>query len=106
MLADVTVDGPAEVTIGQEATFNVSVTFDGAPYPADKLAAVKYLVFDANNAVVVSGDATAGAAGVYTITLPAADSSKLSAGSSKLEVVVTSLVVSIPKIVDFEFIAK
>jgi peptide/nickel transport system substrate-binding protein len=106
MLADVTIDGPAEVSIGQEATFNISVTFEGAPYPADKIDAVKYLVFDANNAVVATGDATAGEAGAYTVTLAADVTSKLVSGSSKLEVVTTSLAVSIPVITDFEFIAK
>jgi peptide/nickel transport system substrate-binding protein len=106
MIAEVVIDGPAEVTIGQEAVFNVSVTFEGAPYPADKIDAVKYLVFDSAGAVVSQGDATAGEAGVYTITLGADVTSKLVAGANKLEVVTTSLAVSIATITDFEFIAK
>jgi peptide/nickel transport system substrate-binding protein len=106
MIPVVTVDGPGEVTIGQEAAYNVTITFEDQPYPADKIDAVKYLVFDSSNAVVTQGEATAGDAGVYTITLGADVTAKLTAGSNKLEVVTTSLAVSIPTITDFEFIAK
>jgi len=84
----------------------VAITFDNAPYPADKIDAVKYLVFDAAGAVVVKGDAVAGADGTYSISLSADDTAKLVAGSNKLEVVTTSLAVSIPTITDFEFVAK
>jgi peptide/nickel transport system substrate-binding protein len=106
MVPVVTVDGPAVVSIGTEAVFNVAVTFNDQPYPADKIDVVKYLVFDAAGAVVAQGDATAGAAGQYTITLAADVTAKLVAGSNKLEVVTTSLAVSIPAITDFEFVAK
>ena len=106
MVPVVTVDGPAAVTIGQEAVYNVTVTFNDAPYPTDKIAAVKYLVFDAAGAVIASGDATAAADGTYTVTLATDVTSKLVAGSNKLEVVTTSLAVSIPAITDFEFVAK
>ncbi len=106
MVPEVVVDGPAVVTIGSEAAFNVTVTFNNQPYPADKIDAVKYLVFDAAGAVVAQGDATAGADGAYTVTLAADVTSKLVAGSNKLEVVTTSLAVSIPNITDVEFVAK
>ena len=59
-----------------------------------------------HGAVVFQGDATAAEAGHYTITLSADDTAKLVAGSNKLEVVTTSLAVSIPAITDFEFVAK
>jgi peptide/nickel transport system substrate-binding protein len=106
MVPVVTVDGPGQVTIGSEAKYDVLITFQDKPYPADKIAAVKYLVFDAAGAVVTKGDATAVEAGHYTVTISAADSAKLVAGSNKLEVVTTSLAVSIPAIVDTAFVAK
>jgi peptide/nickel transport system substrate-binding protein len=106
MIPVVTVDGPGQVTIGQEATYDVFITFQDQPYPADKIDAVKFLVFDASGAVVTQGDATAAEAGHYTVTLTADDSAKLVAGSNKLEVVTTSLAVSIPGITDYEFVAK
>ena len=34
MIATVAVDGPAQVTIGQEGDFNVTVTYNKAPYPS------------------------------------------------------------------------
>jgi hypothetical protein len=56
--------------------------------------------------VVGQGAATAGDAGHYTITLASDLTTKLVAGSNKLEVVTTSLAVSIPTITDVEFVAK
>ena len=47
MIPVVEVDGPGEVSIGAEAVYDVFITFEDAPYPADKVDAVKYLVFDA-----------------------------------------------------------
>jgi peptide/nickel transport system substrate-binding protein len=106
MVAVVEVDGPGEVGIGTEAVFDVFATFEEAPYPADKIDQVKYLVFDATGAVLLQGDAVAVEEGHYTVTLSADDTAKLVAGANKLEVVTTSLVVSIPTITDFEFVAQ
>ena len=55
MIPVVEVDGPGEVDIGAEAVYDVFITFEDAPYPADKIDAVKYLVFDAPGAVVTPG---------------------------------------------------
>lgn len=106
MIPVVEVDGPGEVAVGAEATFDVFITFQDAPYPADKIDAVKYLVFDANGAVVFQGDATPAEEGHYTVTFSTDDTAKLVAGSNKLEVVTTSKAVSIPGITDYEFVAK
>jgi peptide/nickel transport system substrate-binding protein len=106
MIPVVAVDGPGQVAIGTEATYDVSITFQDQPYPADKIDAVKYLVFDSAGLVVGQGAATAGDAGHYTITLASDLTTKLVAGSNKLEVVTTSLAVSIPTITDVEFVAK
>lgn len=102
----VEVDGAGQVAIGSEAAFDVFVTFNEAPYPAADVAAVKYLVFDSTGALVTTGDATAAEEGHYTITLPADVTSKLAAGSNKIEVVVTSNTVSIPAIESFEFVTQ
>lgn len=92
----VEMDGPGQVTIGQEAAFDVFVDFEGEPYPQDEIAQAKYLLFDATGALVASGDAEAVADGQYVVTLPADVTSKLTAGSNRLEVAVSSSVVSIP----------
>jgi peptide/nickel transport system substrate-binding protein len=106
MVPVVSIDGPGQVDIGSEAVYTVYVTFEDQPYPQDKVDAVKYLVFDAAGSVVTQGDAVFDTDGQYTVTLTADDTAKLEAGANKLEVVTTSLVVSIPAITDMEFIAK
>jgi peptide/nickel transport system substrate-binding protein len=103
-MATVEVDGPANVTIGQAADFNVMVYYKDAPYPAAEIDSVSYLVFDATGALAGKGTADAVADGQYKVTLPADLTSKLAAGSNKLEVAVVSKVVSVPAFGAFEFV--
>jgi len=103
-VADVEVDGEGRVTIGQEAVFDVYVDYQGEPYPGDEIAEVKYLLFDATGAVADTGVAEFVADGQYTVTLSADTTSKLEAGSNKLQVVVISKLVSTPTFAPFEFV--
>jgi hypothetical protein len=103
MIAEVTVDGPGQVAIGSEAAFDVYVTFNGEPYPAEQVDALKWLLFDATGTMVGTGAGTAGD-GKFTVTLTADQTSKLAAGSNKLEVAFTSKAVSIPTFSTFEFV--
>lgn len=105
-VADAEVDGAGRVTIGEEAMFDVFVTFEGEAYPADEIVEVKYLLFDANGNLADSGLAAAAAEGQYTVTLSADVTSKLEAGSNKLEVVVVSKATMIPTFVAFEFVTQ
>lgn len=100
-IAVVDVTGPASVAVGTDATFDVFVTYEDAPYPQAEIAGVKFLLFDANGNLVATGEATAIADGQYQIVLP---TTGLTAGSNKLEVAVTSLVVSIPSFGAYEFV--
>jgi peptide/nickel transport system substrate-binding protein len=93
--------GPASIAIGEEATFDVFVTYEDAPYPAAEIDTVKFLLFDATNTLVASGDATLVSDGQYQIVLP---TTGLAAGSNKLEVAVASNVVSIPTFQAYEFV--
>ncbi len=104
-IAEVAINGAAQILIGQEATFDVFVTFEGAPYPQAEIKQVKYLLYNAQGEVVQTGLVEAVADGWYTITLPADVTALLSAGSSKLEVVVSPLPVTIPTFAAFEFLA-
>jgi peptide/nickel transport system substrate-binding protein len=106
MIPVVEIDGPGRVTIGEEATYDVFITFEGNPYPTDQIDVVKYLVFDSTGAVVASADATAVEEGHYSVTLAKDFTATLSAGANKLEVVVTSKAVSIPTITDYEFVTQ
>ena len=103
-IAVVDVSGAGQVTAGQEAVFDVTVTFDGEAYPADELSTVKYLVFDSNNQLVATGEADYVADGQYTVTLPADLTGGFDAGANKIEVAVASKVVSIPSFGAFEFV--
>jgi peptide/nickel transport system substrate-binding protein len=105
-IATAEVDGPGEVAIGGEASFDVYVNFGDAAYPNAEIDGVKYLVFDAKGVLVASGVATAAEDGHFTITLVADVTSKLEAGSNKIEVAVTSKVVSIPSFATYEFVTK
>ena len=104
-IAEVELDGPGRVKIGDEAAFDVTVTFKDEPYPSDEISEVKYLVFDANGNLAATGSAEASGDGKYTITLSSDVTSKLEAGSNRIEVAVTSKVVSIPSLADMEFVS-
>ena len=103
-IADVTVDGPGRVKIGEEATFNITVTYEDQPYPADEISEVKFLVFDANGDLAYTGTAEPAGDGQYNAVLSSDVTSKLEAGSDRIEVAVTSKVVSIPSFASMEFV--
>ncbi|HVM72283.1 MAG TPA: ABC transporter substrate-binding protein [Anaerolineales bacterium] len=103
-VAVVAVDGPAQVTTGQEGDFNVSVTFNNAPYPSAEVTSVKYLLFDATNTIVNQGDATMAAEGSYKVALTADVTGKLTAGSDKLVIVVVAKPVAIPTFFTQQFV--
>ena len=103
--ATVDLSGDGNVISGQEATFDVFVTDpNNEPYPAAELSGVKYLVFNANNELVATGDAELVADGQYVVTLGADVTSGLEAGANRIEVAVTSNLVSIPSFASFEFV--
>ena len=103
-VAVVAVDGPAQVTTGQEGDFNVTVTFNNAPYPSSEITSVKYLLFDATNTIVNQGDAKMTAEGAYTVALTADITTKLTAGSDKLVIVVVASPVAIPTFFTQQFV--
>jgi peptide/nickel transport system substrate-binding protein len=103
-IADVEVDGPARVTIGEEATYTAFVTFKGEAYASSDIKEVKYLVFDATGALAGSGLAEMVDEGQYDVTLSADVTGALEAGSNKIEIIVVPLVVSVPTFSDFEFV--
>jgi peptide/nickel transport system substrate-binding protein len=103
-IANVEVDGAGQVQIGSEALLDVYVDFNGEPYASSDISEVKYLLFDAKNNLVGTGEAPALEDGHYQVILSADTTSKLEAGSNKLEVVVVPSVVSVPSFASFEFV--
>ena len=105
-VAEIAVDGPGRVTIGEEVTFDVFVTFEGEAYPADDVAEMKYLLFDAQSNLIEVGAAELVEDGYYTVTLSADTTAQLEAGANKLEVVSIVIPVSIPSIGKIEFLVQ
>ncbi|MBW6455076.1 MAG: hypothetical protein K0A98_04245 [Trueperaceae bacterium] len=103
-VAEVEVDGPARVTIGDTATFEVSVSFADEAYPSVDIDQVKYLVFDGTGSLATSGDATLVAEGLYEFDLDASVTGALAVGSNRLEVAVSSKVVALPAFDSLEFV--
>ncbi len=100
----VEIDGPARVTIGEEAAFDVFVdVFDG-PYPMDDIEAINYLVFDATGAMVAQGAAEGVEDGVWQVVLGSDVTGALAEGSNRLDIVAVSKLVAIPTLASYEFV--
>jgi hypothetical protein len=104
MIAEVEVEGPSRVTSGVQARFGVWVTFRGDLYPGDLISEVKYLVIDSRGEVALSGTADFIADGLYEVRLTPEQTSKLAAGSNRLEVVVVPIPVSMPTFASTTFV--
>jgi len=103
-IAAVAINGPTSVKIGDEAVYNVDVTFKGAPYPAAEIKTAKYLVYDATNAVVAVGQAEKVADGKYKVTLTKDLTAKLAAGSNRLEIAIVPMPAVVPTFADANFV--
>lgn len=102
-LATASLDGPAQIKIGEEAAFNVNITAgDGSPYANADVKEVRYLLYDAAGAVIKSGTATAAGEGQYRVVLGPDVTSKLSGGAVKLEVAAILIPVAIPAYTSME----
>ena len=104
MLADVEIDGDAQVVKGQDAIFDAYVTFNGDPYPSDQIAKVSYLVFDENGNLMTQGEAEMTEEGAYSITIPGDVTGGFSAGSLNLQVVAVSNAVAVPGVGSMDFV--
>ena len=100
------VDGPDTVAIGGEGVFTASLTYEGEAYPADEIAEVKYLVFDATGELAFSGAGEVLADGQLQVTLSADDTAALVAGSSKIEIIAVLIPVAKPSFGSFTFIVQ
>jgi peptide/nickel transport system substrate-binding protein len=106
-LGEAVLDGPSSVTIGQEAAFNLTVTekATGDPYPSSAIKQAKFLVYDDQGKTVYVGEGTAGASdGLYTLTIPADVTAKLTAGAGKIEAAVVFIPVAIPAFASLDYV--
>jgi peptide/nickel transport system substrate-binding protein len=103
---EVIVDGPDTVTIGEEATYDIFVDFEGEPYPADDIMMVKYLVFNATGELVESAEATLVEDGYYTATLSADLTGGLEAGSNQFAAIGVSKRALVPVLETLQFVTQ
>ncbi len=96
-IPELTLDGPLTVTGAGLATFILDVTFQSEPYPAQGIAAVEYLLFDAAGDRVAAGDAEPVAPGRWEVRLDAEQVAALGSGANRLEVTVRSEWVALPR---------
>ncbi|MEZ4869578.1 MAG: ABC transporter substrate-binding protein [Caldilineaceae bacterium] len=103
-IAQVELDGPGRVTIGDEASFDVLVSFKDAPYAVSGISDVTYLIFDARGELAQVGKAEAVEDGLWQVALNADVTAALEAGANRLEIAVVPNSVSIPSFASMEFI--
>ena len=106
-LAEVSLDGPAQLKIGDAADFTATFTSkaSGDAYPTADIKAVKFLLYDETGATVYVGAGVAtGDEGVVTLTIPADVSAKLVAGSGRIEVAGVLVPVAIPAFTSLDYV--
>lgn len=103
-IAEVKLTAPTVLKIGTGAMIPVDITYKGKPYPTDEINFVKYLIFDANGNLVLKGAAKYMASSTWQVVLTPDDTKKLVAGSTKIEVVVSSKAVALPSYKSVTFV--
>jgi peptide/nickel transport system substrate-binding protein len=111
MVPELDLDGPLVVEVGtmpdgalaaggaegrEPVEFRLGVTFEGAPYPAEDIQQVQYLLFDGRGQLARRGAAEAIYSGEWRILLSADDLAALGTGANSLELAVTSRRVALP----------
>jgi len=102
-IPEVSVKVPDAVVPGVEATFTLSITTAGKPYPTGRIDFVKYIVLDAAGNVYAKGQASPQADGTWVVKLSSEDTGRLLPGGYRMMVIALSKDVSIPAIVEKPF---
>lgn len=102
-IPEVTVDGPMVVGLDEAAGFEARVTSRGEPYPAAGIDGVEYLLFDSGGRLVHRGGAAHAGAGRWRIDLGRAPIGDLGTGANRLEVIVKSNRVALPRFASHAF---
>jgi peptide/nickel transport system substrate-binding protein len=110
-IAEVSVEGPTSVELGEDAVYSVEVTLDGEPYPIADIDAVRYVVLNSQSEVQFTGEANpvvatsdvpspikalAATESQWRVVLDADMIGQLPPGPTRLEIIVTSKRVVIP----------
>jgi len=101
---DLSVTMPPNIVPGIEASFNLSITSKGQPYPNDRVDFVKYLVLDSTGNVTLSGEASAMAQGQWKIRLEQNRTARLSSGTYTLMTIALSKEIATPGVLETAFV--
>jgi peptide/nickel transport system substrate-binding protein len=97
--------GPSKVTVGGDASFDVLVSFNDAPYAADDLESILFLLYNSEGSMIGKGQAEYVAEGQYVINLTPELTAQLKEGASQMEIIGISKLVAIPVFTTVNFIA-
>jgi peptide/nickel transport system substrate-binding protein len=103
-IPEVNISGPTRVNAGEEARFQVEVTFKGEPYPVGDVEFARFLVQDARGELIMMADANPTRDGIWEAVLTPEQTAGLETGSTRLEVVLSVKPVSIPSFNSFSFV--
>jgi len=98
------VEVPTSVVPGMEADFTLSLTTQGTAYANDRIDFVKYIIVDSTGATKVSGQATAGTQGIWSISITGTETAGILPGTYTLVTIALSKDVAIPGIQRTPFI--
>ena len=104
MRPEVAISGPEVLNIGNEAVFDLDITFEDQAYPTDYLNEVSYILFDTNDNVVADGQAELISEGNWQIAFDSEVTSQLATGTTRLEVITTSTIITLPTVEQVEIV--
>jgi len=102
-IPELSLDGPLMVQLGDDARFDVDITFAGEPYPAEAIESVRYLLFDGDGGLLHEGDATPLSPGRWEVSFDPGQVLALGTGANSLELAVTSSRVALPAFASHAF---
>jgi peptide/nickel transport system substrate-binding protein len=103
---EVRVDGPGSVTRGEEASFDIYVTFQAEPYAVGDIEMVKVLVFDATGMLATAGAGEAVEDGHWRAVLGPNVTGALEAGANRFTAVVVSKRAVVPITETIQFVTQ
>jgi peptide/nickel transport system substrate-binding protein len=105
-IPEIEVEGPDRVAIGEEATYDIWVTFQDEPYAAADIMLAKYLVFDATGALALSAECTLVEDGHWQAVLSADVTGALTAGSNQFAAIIVSKRALVPIREEMQFVTQ
>ena len=95
-IPEASLEVPENIVPGFKAVINISVSFEGKPYPEEKLEEIKYVITTPEGTTVASGVAKKSGTGRYSILLDEVTTGKFKPGTYTLYIYAFSKIVAVP----------